>query len=199
MDDLIILEHPDEASEILQPIRLDILSRLGEPRTCTEIAKELGITTQKVNYHMNVLRDAGFVRLVDERRKRGTIEGIYEAAAKSIWFSPRIMGSRKDRRRITDQASLGYLLNLSEDLQEDVGDLSHIARDREVSSFGVDARVELRDSAERSAFLSEVEEFFHGLAERYGSVSDEGAPSGEKFRLMVACYEHYDRENNPAK
>jgi predicted ArsR family transcriptional regulator len=90
MQEVHFIEHVDEAAEVLKPARIEILSRLSSPRTCPELAKELGMTTQKVNYHMNVLREAGLVRLVEERRKRGTVEGIYLAVAKSFWFSPRL-------------------------------------------------------------------------------------------------------------
>ena len=71
MQEVHFIEQANEASELLKPARIEILSRLSKPRTCPELARELGMTTQKVNYHMNVLREAGLVRLVEERRNRG--------------------------------------------------------------------------------------------------------------------------------
>ena len=47
-------------------------------------------------------------------------EGIYQAAARSYWVSPRLVGRIGDARRAQDELSLGYLLELMEDVQADI-------------------------------------------------------------------------------
>ena len=63
MNDVYLIEKPRQARELFKPLRLEILSRLGEPHSCPELAKELGLTTQKVYYHVKVLETAGLVRI----------------------------------------------------------------------------------------------------------------------------------------
>jgi DNA-binding transcriptional ArsR family regulator len=188
MQEVHFIEHVDEAAEALKPARIEILSRLSKPKTCPELARELGMTTQKVNYHMNVLRQAGLVHLVEERRKRGTIEGVYRATAKSFWFSPRLVTKFGDRARTQDQASLSYLLQLAEDLQLEIGHM--IEREATVSmpSLGVNAQIQLRDEKDRARFLAEIKEIFSHLAHKYGSSGDDMQDDGGCYRLMLACY-----------
>ena len=154
------------------------------------------MTTQKVNYHMNVLKDAGLVNLVEERRKRGTIEGVYQAVAKSFWFSPRLVRQLGDRKRTRDQASLAYLLQLAEDLQLDIGRMFDREGTDPTPSLGVNAQIQLRTGAERAHFLAEVREFLTNIAEKYGASDGTDAGGSEGYRLMLACYQHPDKDGD---
>jgi DNA-binding transcriptional ArsR family regulator len=196
MQEVHFIEQAEEASEILKPVRIEILSRLAKPKTCPQLARELGLTTQKVNYHMNVLKAAGLVRLVEERRKRGTIEGVYQAVAKSFWFSPRLVARRGGRERVRDQASLAYLLQLAEDLQLDIGHMIERRGDEPAPSLGVNARIQLRDENDRHRFLEEIKEIFANLAQKYGRSDDGPDNDRECYRLMLACYSPLQADGN---
>jgi DNA-binding transcriptional ArsR family regulator len=189
VQDVHIIDQADQANELLKPIRIEILSKLGKPTSCPEIAKALGLTTQKVNYHMKVLVDAGLVELVDERRVRGIMEGVYLAVAKSFWFSPRLVSYLGNRERSTDQASLAYLLQLAEDLQVEIGQLVDRADGQSIPSLGVNAQIQLRDGTDRARFLAEVKDFFTQLADKYGEQEADHSRSNGLFRLMLACYQ----------
>jgi len=194
MQDVHFIEKAEEAAEILKPARIEILSQLAEPITCPELARELGMTTQKVNYHMNILKEAGLVRLVEERRKRGTVEGVYQAVAKSFWFSPKLVSRMGDHGRTKDQASLGYLLQLAEDLQIDIGRLIERKSTDSRPSLGVDAQIQLRDETDRADFLAEIKEIFSHLAQKYGAVNNNKVTNKEGYRLMLACYSNPEKK-----
>jgi len=188
MQEVHFIEQAEEASEVLKPARIEILSRLSRPRTCPELAKELGMTTQKVNYHMKVLKLAGLVHLVDERRKRGTMEGVYQAVAKSFWFSPRLVTQLGDRARTRDQASLAYLMQLAEDLQVDIGHMIEREGSALTPSLGVNAQIQLSDENDRARFLNEIKEIFSHLAQKYGGSVESTHNDDDSYRLMLACY-----------
>lgn len=194
MKEMHFIESPRAATELLNPIRVDILTRLDRPRTCTELAKELGLTTQKVNYHMNVLLEAGLVTLVEERRKRGTIEGIYRAAARSIWFSPRLVSRLGGRRPSSDEASLAYLLELMEQMQIEIGHLADRDDGKPVPSLAFDAQIELADADDRNAFYEELHEAVKKLAGKYGRRNSEKAEPGRIYRFALACYPKESKE-----
>ena len=84
---------------------------------------------------------------------RGISEGIYQAAARSYWLSPRLVGRIGGLRRARDELSLGYLLDLMEEVQADVAALDRTAP--ELPSIGVSG--EIRVPAERR------QEFLHDL------------------------------------
>jgi predicted ArsR family transcriptional regulator len=186
-----LIENAEKAGELLKPIRIKILSLLDTPRTCPEIARRLGLATQKVNYHMKVLRDAGLVRLTEEHRKRGIMEGVYQAVARSYWISPRLVGKLGGRSAALDQASLGFLLQLAEELQIDVGHLAETSDTGSIPSLGLDAQIELRDAGERGAFMEELKQSVQNLARKYGTGKQDKRTESKGFRLVLACYPHY--------
>jgi predicted ArsR family transcriptional regulator len=196
--DVNLIEDVDKAGELLKPIRLEILSLLDEPRTCPDLARRLGVTTQKVNYHIKVLQESGLVRLVEERRNRGIMEGVYQADARSYWFSPRLVSLLGGRRKSRDQASLEYLLGMAEDLQIETGRLAKKTDAARIPSLGLNARIRLRDAEDRAAFMEELKDLFQKLARKYGSTEQDTSARDEgRFRLMLACYpEVADRKDN---
>src|SRR5262245_20458996 len=126
MRDLLYLERLEQAETLLKPQRIELLRELAEPRSCTEVAAQLGQTQQRVYYHVRRLVEHDLVAQVAERRVHGINEGVYQAAARMYWLSPRLVG-RIGQRQQRDEASLGYLLDLMEEVQSDVAAL-HTAR-----------------------------------------------------------------------
>ncbi|KKK06375.1 transcriptional regulator [Micromonospora sp. HK10] len=178
MRDVLYLEAREQAEILLKPQRIEVLRQLAEPRTCTEVAARLDQTPQRVYYHVRQLVAAGLVEQVSARKVRGISEGIYRAVARSYWLSPRLVGRLGDRR-IRDELSLGYLLDLVEEVQADIAGLD---RSRpELPSIGVSG--EIRVPAERrQEFLRDLQSTLQDLFTRYGGAE------GDAFKLAVACY-----------
>jgi len=187
MQDVLFVEETSQAGALLHPLRVEVLKRLDEPRSCPELADDLSETTQKVYYHVKILEKAGLVDKVEERRVRGIMEGLYQARARSYWLSPGLVGRVGGARRARDEASLGFVLNLAEEIQTDVARLAGETGEKEVPSLGLSAQIELADASERAAFRAEVQELFQGLAEKYGKNRDAETPS-ETFQLSLVCY-----------
>jgi DNA-binding transcriptional ArsR family regulator len=187
MRDVLYINDAEQAAAIFRPLRIELLRRMAEPRTLTELARELAETPQKLYYHVKTLERLGLVEKVDERRVGGIMEGLYQAAARSYWLSPQLVGHVGGARQVQDQASLGYLLSLAEGLQADVAELARqSAAGAEIPSLGIAARIELRDGAERSAFMHDLRAAIQSVAERYGATSD-GARDAV-YQLTLAVY-----------
>ena len=192
MLDVLFIEQPTVAAALLRPIRLDIVKRLAQPRSCPELARLLNLPTQQVNYHMRKLTEAGLVDRIDERRVRGTVEGIYQARAAAYWLSPNLVG-RLGARKTINEAGLSYLLSLAEDLQSDVAKLANAPEPQ--SCLGVSAYVELKDPKKRAEFLDEVQQVLQTLARKYGATSR--GKERNSYRLLLACYENPNDPNHP--
>jgi DNA-binding transcriptional ArsR family regulator len=178
MRDVVYLERIEQAEALLKPQRIEVLRQLAEPRSCTEVAVELGQTPQRVYYHVKRLVEAGLVRQVAERRVRGIHEGIYQAAARSYWLSAGLVG-RIGLRQTRDQASLGYLVDLMEDVQAEVAALDRTRPD--LPSIGVSGEIRVLPE-HRAAFLDVQPQTRHDHFTR------KGRAEGDAFRLAVACY-----------
>jgi DNA-binding transcriptional ArsR family regulator len=172
------LEQIEQAEVLLKPQRVEVLRQLAQPRSCTEVGTVLGQSPQRVYYHVRKLVDAGLATLVTERRVRGIQEGIYQASAQSYWLSPRLVGTI-GRRRVQDELSLGYLLNLVEEVQTDLTELDRGAE--ELPTLGISGEIRL-PAGNRKAFLDDLRTTLQDLFARHGGAE------GDAFRLAVACY-----------
>lgn len=178
MRDVLYLEQIEQAEALLKPQRIEVLRRLAEPRTCTEVAAQLSQTPQRVYYHVKRLVEAGLVEQVSERKVRGISEGIYQATARSYWLSPRLVG-RIGLRKTQDELSLGYLLDLMEEVQADIAALD---RNRpELPSIGVSGEIRVPPER-RQEFMNDLRDALQDLFTRYGGAE------GDAFKLAVACY-----------
>lgn len=178
MRELLYVEDVQRAEALLKPQRIEVLRLLAEPRSCTEVAAVLGQTPQRVYYHVKRLVEAGLADQVAERKVRGIHEGVYQASARSYWLSPSLVG-RLGLRRQQDELSLGYLLELMEQVQADIAALDADAP--ELPSIGVSGQIRVRPS-ERQAFLDDLKATLQDLFARYGGAE------GDAFALAVACY-----------
>ncbi|HEX8228341.1 MAG TPA: helix-turn-helix domain-containing protein [Chloroflexia bacterium] len=191
MQDVLYIEQVEQATTLFKPMRVEILKQMGEPRTCSELAAHFGESPQKIYYHVKAMEKAGLVVKTGERRVRGTVEGFYQAKARTYWLAPHLVSQVGGERLAREQLSLGMLLSLAEEIQEDIGHLAHETA-REVPSLGLSAYIQLPVDT-RARFLQEVQEVFQGLARKYGLVSgnapeQEQGHAGETFRLVLACY-----------
>ncbi|MGQ0778841.1 MAG: helix-turn-helix domain-containing protein [Pseudonocardiales bacterium] len=178
MRDVLYLERLEQAETLLKPQRIEVLRQLAEPRSCTEVATRLDQTPQRVYYHVKRLVDAGLVSQMSERKVRGIHEGIYQASARSYWLSPRLVGTI-GLRKTQDELSLGYLLNLVEEVQADIAGLDRTAPEQ--PSVGVSGEIRVRPE-QRQEFLDDLKTVLQDLFSRYGGAE------GDAFRLAVACY-----------
>ncbi|MEU8270944.1 helix-turn-helix domain-containing protein [Sphaerisporangium sp. NPDC049002] len=178
MRDILYLEQIEQAEALLKPQRIEVLRQLAEPRTCGEVAARLEQTPQRVYYHVKRLVEASLVEQVSERRVRGINEGIYQAGARSYWLSPGLVG-RIGLRATRDELSLGYLLDLMEEVQADIAGLDR-ARP-ELPSVGVSGEIRVPPER-RQEFLNDLRSTLQDLFTRYGGAE------GDAFKLAVACY-----------
>jgi hypothetical protein len=120
---------------------------------------------------------------VSERRVHGIHEGVYQAKARSYLLSPDLVG-KIGLRHSRDELSLGFLLDLLEEVQADVVTIAATASQEtapELPSIGLGGEVRVPPHL-RKEFLVELQTTMQSLLTRYGGAE------GEAFKLAVACY-----------
>lgn len=98
-------------------------------------------------------------------------------------LSPRLVG-RIGLRKKQDELSLGYLLDLMEEVQADIAALDRTMP--ELPSVGVSGEIRVRPD-QRQEFLDDLQTVLQDLSSRYGGAE------GDAFRLAVACYPRRER------
>lgn len=188
MLDVEVIADPAAAVSALDPIKSRLLAELSEPASAAGLAARVGISRQKVNYHLRALEDHRLVTEAGQRRWGGLRERLLVATASSYVVSPGALGPvAADPGRTNDRLSASYLIALSARAVREVGELWRAARanDKRLATLSIDTAIRFRSPAERAAFTKELSEAVTDLAARY---HDESGPDGRSYRLLVAAY-----------
>jgi DNA-binding transcriptional ArsR family regulator len=188
MLDLHVIEDPSAAALALDPIRNRLLSELTAPASAAALAARLGLTRQKVNYHLRALEAAGLVEPAEERQWGGLTERLMVATAASYVVSPAALGAiAVDPDRAGDRLSASYLIALAARAVREVGALWRGARaaNKRLATLSIDTVIRFKSPADRAAFTADLARAITELAARY---HDEKASRGRPHRLVVASY-----------
>src|SRR5579864_3777899 len=110
MDDRLVLTEAQQVKALVHPLRRRILEVFADsPMTPKQASERLGEPATRMYHHVRVLERAGLIRVVEERRKRGTIERYYRAVAREIAIGPGLFASAA-----ADEAARGVSGMLSE-------------------------------------------------------------------------------------
>jgi len=188
MTDLEVIDDPAAAMAALDPIRARLLAELSQPGSAASLANRVGLTRQKVNYHLRALEAHGLIRPVEERRWGGLVERRVVATAASYVVSPAALGeAASDPDRASDRLSARYVIALAARVVREVGELLRGSKEqgKHLATLAVDTEVRFRTPAERASFTAELTEAITGLVARY---HDAAAPGGRAHRLILVAH-----------
>ncbi len=183
-----IIDDPAAASVAMDPVRSRLLSELREPASAAALASRVGLSRQKVNYHLRTLESHGLVRVAGEKRWGGLTERQLVATGSAYVVSPGTLGpAAADPEREKDRLSASYLLALAARAVGEVGDLIRRAREagKQLATLTVDTVIRFRSPQERAAFTHELTEEINRLVAKY---HDETAPGGRPHRLVLMAH-----------
>jgi len=186
--EIAVIAEPEAARSALDPVRARLLAALAEPASASTAARKVGLSRQKVNYHLHELEQHGLVELVEERRRGNMLERVLRASAASFVISPAVLaGLAPDPGRSPDQVSARWLLALAARLLREVGELvcGSRAAGKPLATFAVDGEVRFASAAERAAFAEELGLAVRELVAKY---HDEKAPGGRRHRIVLALH-----------
>ncbi|HEX6340152.1 helix-turn-helix domain-containing protein [Umezawaea sp.] len=194
MHDVAVIDDAGAAEAALDPVRARLLAELSEPGSATTLARQVGLTRQKVNYHLRTLERHGLVELVEERRRGNVTERVLRATAASYVISPSALAAvEPDPGRDPDRMSARWLLAVAARLVRDVGELlagATRARKR-LATFAVDGEVRFASAADRAAFAEELAGAVASLISKY---HDGAAAGGRAHRVVLAVHPTVNRE-----
>jgi DNA-binding transcriptional ArsR family regulator len=183
-----VIDEPDVAAVALDPVRCRLLSELREPASAAALAERVGLSRQKVNYHLRTLESHGLVHLASERRWGGLTERRLVATASSYVVSPSALGSiAVDPERSMDRLAASYLIALAARAVREIGDLIRRAQEagKRLATLSVDTVIRFRSPEDRAAFSKELTEAINHLVAKY---HDESAPGGRRHRLVLLAH-----------
>lgn len=181
--DVEVIETAAAATAALHPMRARLLAELAEPASAAQLAQRVGLSRQKVNYHLRLLESHGLVREAQTRRHGGLTERLLVASASSFVVSPAALAeSACDPARARDRLSARYLVALAARLIQEVGALARDEDGTRLSTLSLDSEIAFRSPAERAAFADDLAAAVTQIASRYHD------PGGRPHRLVVAAH-----------
>lgn len=188
MLELDVIDDPAAAAVALDPLKLRLLAELSAPASAAALAGRVGLSRQKVNYHLRGLEDHRLIEQADQRQWGGLTERLMVATASSYVVSPAALGAiGADPARNNDRLSASYLIALAARVVREVGALWRTARatNKRLATLSIDTVIRFRSPSDRAAFTADLTQAVTALAARY---HDEGVPGGRPHRLVIASY-----------
>jgi DNA-binding transcriptional ArsR family regulator len=182
---LAVIEKASSVAAILSPLRREVLNRLhSQPDSASGLARRMGLTRQKLNYHVRTLEREGFLELAGEQKRRGCVERIFRSTARAYLIRPDLVGSLgSEPAEFRDRFSSACLINLAARTLRDVALLRRGAAQagKRLATFALQVDVQFRTPADRAAFAEELTETVARLAARY---QDDSAAS-RSYRFLL--------------
>jgi DNA-binding transcriptional ArsR family regulator len=188
MQDLDVIDDPKAAALALDPVRNRLLAELNTPASAAALAARIGLTRQKVNYHLRALEAVKLIKPAKQRQWGGLTERLMVATAKSYVVSPGVLGSISvSPEHMADRLSASYLIALVARAVREVGALWRKAckTDKRLATLSIDTMVRFKSPADRAAFTNDLAGAIASLVGRY---HDDKAPRGRTHRLVIVCY-----------
>jgi DNA-binding transcriptional ArsR family regulator len=180
-----VIESPEQAMVLLNPLRGEIVSHLLEPASASEVARQLNETPQRINYHLKSLEKVGIVRRVGTRQVRNLVEVLFQAVAKSFVLAESLSMKPETMRKLKDQGALTHLITTSERMKRDALLLMEQSDENElIASAALQLQISLADPTQRNAFIEEYVALVHKLAAKYHS----DANLEDTYQVLLAVY-----------
>src|SRR5215204_81322 len=156
LDEMLVVTAPGQLRALAEPLRATLLELVLErAATVTEMARAVDRPKSTVAYHVNLLLDAGLLRVVRTRRVRAIEERFYGRVARTIYIGA--------LNRPEDKQVVAAINGIAEAAAESAA--AHAAD--ELRCLLVHARIPIEDVR---AFWAEVQ----GVARRFAQIPRAG-------------------------
>lgn len=174
------LDEPEQVRRALSPIRRELLARLREPASATQLAAALEMPRQRVGYHLRALEEAGLIELVEERPRRGCVERILRTRPGALVVDPTVIDTQFTH--IHDQYAAEHLVSVAAGTVRDVARMQAAAADqgKRLLTFTVEASVRFEKPQDVHAFTDELADAIRSVIERYDTAG------GRPYRVIAA-------------
>jgi DNA-binding transcriptional ArsR family regulator len=190
---LTIIDQPDAAAALVDPIRQRILASLDPPDSAAGVARRIGLGRQKVNYHLRELEKVGLVEVAEERRKGNCVEKVMRPVARRFVISAEALGEvgLEDPKRAQERFSWAHLVGVAARAIRDLGLLSRRAQEtaKALPTLCWETQVQLAKPRDLEAFAADLTAAIGEVVARH---HDEKTKGGRRFRLFVGGHPAVD-------
>ncbi len=183
-----LLSDADDVVGSLTGIRRQILGCLEKPATATTIAKAMGTTRQRINYHLNALEDLGLIEVDEVRPRRGMHERVMRRIADTVIVSPTVFSGIDLNAK--DTAGVAGVVSTASDLIRHVSVVAnHASSDgKRLATATFDTSVRLASPAQLRLLIEEISNV----------IASHESESGLEFRITGFALPMEETPDGPA-
>ncbi len=179
-----LIEDTERALLALDPLKRRLLDALRVPGSASSLAKAFGLPRQQLGYHLRALEQAGLVRLVQERPRRGFTERVLVAVAGEFVLDPALLGT--DRSVETqDKHAAAHLVQVASGIVREVTRMRSAAEaaGQRLLTFTIEADVAFKRP-------QDFDDFSAGLAQAVAALVKRYAPGSKRrgYHLVIGAH-----------
>ena len=190
MKALATIDDPQRVELVMHPLRRRILEEAAAgPVSATEVARRVGETRQKVNYHVRALADAALLEPAGERQRRGVTEKLYRSSARAYTVSAGVLGDlTPSADRFRDALSAGTLLTLAARMQDEVVRSAQQAeaQGKRLATLSIDTDVRFESATQQAAFAQALMQAVVDVIAHHSTPNT--SSRGHRYRLVAGVY-----------
>ena len=183
-----IVRQPSQAQALLHPARRRLIEALASgPDSASGLARRLGESRQRLNYHLRLLEEAGQVELAEERWKGSQPERVMRLVARQYVVDPAALGSvAADPDEAGDRFSATYLITLASRALRELAELVERAKGKRarLATVSVNASVRVGSPAAFNAFQRDLGRAVAQVVAKHHMEQGEG----RWFRVIAGAY-----------
>jgi DNA-binding transcriptional ArsR family regulator len=183
-----IVRQPSQAQVLLHPARRRLIEALASgPDSASGLARRLGESRQRLNYHLRLLEEAGQVELAEERWKGSQPERVMRLVARQYVVDPAAIGSiAVDPDQVGDRFSATYLITLASRALRELAELVERAQGKRarLATVSVNASVRVGSPAAFRAFQRDLGRAVAQVVAKHHMEQGEG----RWFRVIAGAY-----------
>lgn len=196
-----VVSAPERAREAVHPERRRLLEALGrEPDSAAGLARRLGESRQRLNYHLRALEEAGLVEVAERRRRGNFEERVLRPVALRLVLDPHLgagipeAGPASGAERGSgagpepgDRFSAAFLVGSAARTIHEVGELIRRAEaaGKRAATAAFETEVSVGSPAAMRAFVDDLSEAVAEVVTRH---HDPG-PAARTFRVTLGAHQ----------
>ena len=192
-----VIDAPERARTAVHPERRRLLAALREePDSAAGLARRLGESRQRLNYHLRALEEAGLVELAERRRRGNFEERVLRPVARTVVLDPVLPSGGAEAGPgpgESDRFSAACLVRSAATTIREVGRLARRAEEegKRLATASLEAEVRVGSPAAMRTFVDELAEAVAEVAARHDDM-DAGARA---FRVTLGAHPTPDHED----
>lgn len=189
-----VVKQLEHAKLLTDPFKLKLLEQFSEgPITTKQVADVMGEKAPRLYRHVDALAEAGFLELVSEKQKRGTVERYYKTSANRFEVDPDLFATSSDAADETTAM-------LRTVFQETLAEIADTVAEHGIAAFenkdaGIVMRLSVRASPRDIAALGQK---LHDWVDSLDTIDEpaDGDEPAEEWAGLIAFYPRRDSSDN---